>query len=164
MSDRSVRLATDFLMIDLHPPASGLPLASVLLLCAAEVFQCVPRFRNSSDILRKAAVVSCMVAVIAAFISGYQASSRALHLAPHVEAAMGLHHSLGKALLVTSLLLGTFFFLSRVATHGKKVFCYLYYLAFLLQVIGTIWVGTLGGRLVFDHGVNVSRQGSSSLQ
>lgn len=151
-------------MIDLHPPASGLPLASVLLLCVAEVLQRVPRLRNPTDTLRTVAVVSCVVAVIVAFVSGYQASSRASDLAPHVEVAMGVHHSFGKALLATSLLLGTFYFLSRIATHGRKLFCGLYYLVFLLQVIGTIWVGTLGGQLVFDYGVNVSPRSGSPLQ
>jgi uncharacterized membrane protein len=151
-------------MIDLHPPASGLPLASVLLLCAAEMFRCLPRTRTVGESLRTAAVVSCIVAVAAAFVSGYQASSRALDLVPHVETAMGQHHALGKALLVTSLLLGTFFYLSRIATHGKKAFCFLYYLVCVLQVIGTIWVGSLGGQLVFVHGVNVSRHADSPLQ
>ena len=151
-------------MIDLHPPASGLPLASVLLLCGAEVLRSFPRTRGTGEILRTTAVVACIVAVVAAFCSGYQASSRAAQLAPHVEAAMGWHHSLGKALLVNSLLLGTFYYLSRVAIHGKMAFCMLYYAVCFVQVIGTIWVGTLGGQLVFDHGVNVSRDSEPPLQ
>ena len=102
--------------------------------------------------------------VSAAFISGYQASSRALDILPIAEQAMGEHHSYGKALLVSSFLLGAFFFVSRVATHGRKVFCALYYLFFILQLAGTIWVGSLGGRLVFEHAVNVSRPADRPLQ
>jgi uncharacterized membrane protein len=144
-------------MIDLHPPSSGLPLASALLLCVAEMLRCVPRARAVSSVLRTTAVVACAVAVIAAFVSGYQASSRAVALAPHVESAMGWHHSLGKGLLATSLLLATFYYLSRVATHGARIVSALYYLVVVIHVALTVWVGTLGGQLVFAHGVNVSR-------
>lgn len=151
-------------MIDLHPPLSGLPLASALFLCVAEVLALLPRLRTTGTTLRTAAVLSCLIAVLAAFLSGYQASSRALDLTTAAEAAMAWHHSLGKALLVTALLLGTSYYLARVATHGKKLFYCLYYIALALQVIGTIWVGTLGGRLVFEHGVNVSRPAHAPLQ
>jgi len=144
-------------MIDLHPPASGLPLASVLLLCFAELSRVSPRIRDITRSLRPLAVVFCVVAVVTSFLTGYQASSRAINLTPAAEQAMAFHHSLGKALLVSALLLATFFFLGRVATYGKKMFVFLYYLFFILQVVGTIWVGTLGGELVFKHAVNVER-------
>jgi uncharacterized membrane protein len=93
--------------------------------------------------------------VVVSFLTGYQASSRASDITTAAEQAMALHHSFGKGLLVSSLLLATFFFLERVATHGKKAFMFLYYIFFMLQVVGTIWVGTLGGELVFKHGINV---------
>ena len=144
-------------MIDLHPPLSGLPLASVLLLCAAEAARFLPRIRNAADIVRTTAVVSCIAAVALSFVSGYQASSRALNLTPQVEEALQWHHSLGKALLVTALLLGTSYYLSRVATHGRVVFRWNFYIVALLHIAGTVWVGTLCGQLVFTHGVNVSR-------
>ena len=144
-------------MIDLHPPARGLPLASALLLCVAETLRCLPRARTASHILRTTAVVACVVAVIAAFVSGYQASSRAVSLAPHVESAMGWHHSLGKGLLATTLLLATFYYLSRVATHGTRIMSAFYYVVVIVHVALTVWVSTLGGQLVFTHGVNVSR-------
>ncbi len=144
-------------MIDLHPPASGLPLASVVLLCVVEMLRCVPRARAILNPLRTTAVSACVVAVIAAFVSGYQASSRAIALAPHVEIAMGWHHSLGKGLLATSLLLATFYYLSRVAKHGARLMSALYYIVVAIYVALTVWVGTLGGQLVFTYGVNVLR-------
>lgn len=150
-------LPTDTQMIDLHPPLSGLPLASVLLLCVAEAVHFIPRIRNASDIVRTTAVVSCIASVALAFVSGYQASSRALNLTPQVEEALQWHHSLGKALLVTALLLGTSYYLSRVATHGRGVFRGIFYFVALLHIAGTVLVGTLGGQLVFTHGVNVAR-------
>lgn len=142
-------------MLDLHPPASGLPFASVLLLCTSELLRHIRRFRAIGETLRPAGVFSCVLSVAIAFISGYQASSRATRLATDVENAMAWHHSLGKALLVSTLLLSTFYYLSRVARHGRAAFYWLYYLALLLQVVGTIWVSRLGGELVFTHGVNV---------
>jgi uncharacterized membrane protein len=149
-------------MIDLHPPASGLPLASVLLLCAAEALSCLGRSRQAGETLRTSAVIACVVSVIAAFSSGYQASSRALSLTVEAQDAVAFHHALGKGLLATTLLLGTFYYLSRAATQGKRAFYFVYLGVLLLQLIGTIWVGTLGGRLVFEHGVNVSCQAPAS--
>ncbi len=144
-------------MVDLHPPASGLPLASILLLCLAELSRKLPRIRDIARSLRPLAVILCVVAVLTSFLTGYQASSRAINLTTASEQAMAIHHSWGKGLLVSSLLLATFFFLERVATYGKKMFVFLYYLFFIVQVVGTIWVGTLGGELVFKHAVNVER-------
>jgi uncharacterized membrane protein len=145
-------------MLDLHPPASGLPFASVILLCISELLRRIRRFHATGETLRTAAVTSCVLSVAIAFISGYQASSRATMLAAEVENAVAWHHSLGKALLVSTLLLATFYYLSRVARHGKAAFCWLYYLALLLQVVGTIWVSSLGGQLVFTHAVNVEKE------
>lgn len=142
-------------MIDLHPPASGLPLAGALLLCFAELSRLSPRVRHIALSIRPVAIIFCVTSVVVSFLTGYQASSRASDITTAAEQAMALHHSFGKGLLVSSLLLATFFFLERVATHGKKAFMFLYYIFFMLQVVGTIWVGTLGGELVFKHGINV---------
>jgi uncharacterized membrane protein len=142
-------------MIDLHPSMSGLPLAGALLLVVSELLYCVPRLRPSRPIVQTTAVIACVVTVLAAFISGYQASSRAGELSGVVETAMANHHSFGRLLLINSLLLATFFFLSRVAVHGKRVVRALYYVSCLGHVVGTVWVGYLGGRLVFEHAVNV---------
>lgn len=142
-------------MIDLHPPLTGLPLAGVLLLLVAEVVRCIPRLRSAGAILRNAAVAGCIVSVLGAFLSGYTASSSAGVLVVAVEDAMSRHHSLGRLLLINSLLLGTFFWLYQRAIRGRGVLMGLYYLTFVVQLIGTLWVGYLGGQLVFEHGVNV---------
>ena len=134
---------------------SGLPLAATLLLVTSEAIRCFPRLRPSRPVIQMTAVVACVLTVVAAFISGYQASSHAGELTGAAEAAMANHHSLGRFLLINSLLLATFFFLSRVAVHGKRVVSGLYYLSCIVHVIVTVWVGYLGGRLVFEHGINV---------
>jgi uncharacterized membrane protein len=142
-------------MIDLHPVCSGLPLASALLLIGAELLVFVPRFIPARDTVRTSAVICCLLAVASAFLSGYQASSLAGELSSTVEGAMANHHSLGRFLLINSVLLVTFFSLMRIAVHGKVLMRTLYYVTFLLQVGLTFWVGYLGGQLVFEHGVNV---------
>jgi uncharacterized membrane protein len=145
-------------MIDLHPSISGLPLAGALLLVVSEVMRLFPRAHSSRSTAQVIAVVFCFLTVVGAFLSGYQASSRAGELTGAVEAAMATHHSFGRLLLINSLLLVTFFFLARVATHGRRVLQALYYVSFLIQVAGTVWVGYLGGGLVFQHGLNVARE------
>jgi uncharacterized membrane protein len=97
-------------------------------------------------------------AVLCAFLSGYQAVDHAGNLGDSVEAAMATHHSLGRLLLINSILLSTFFFVSRVAVHGRRVIAMLYYVIVLSQIALTIWAGHLGGDLVFEHGVNVEPQ------
>jgi uncharacterized membrane protein len=147
-------------MIDLHPVLSGLPLASVLLLLGAEALVCFPRAAAARDTLRHTAVLCCLLAAIGAFLSGYQASSLATQLQSHAEDAMANHHTLGRFLLINSILLVTFFYLMKIAVHGKRVMQSLYYVAFVTQIVLTVWVGFLGGQLVFEHGINVK---SSSI-
>jgi uncharacterized membrane protein len=145
-------------MIDLHPSMSGLPLAGVILLVVSELAIFVPRLTPARETLRTTAVVACLVAVLCAFLSGYQASSRAGELHGAVEEAMAYHHSLGRFLLINAIVLTTFFLLMRIAVHGRKVLTALYYLTVCIQISLTAWVGYLGGRLVFEHGVNVAKQ------
>lgn len=142
-------------MIDLHPPISGLPLASIILLVVAELSALSARFGRHAGVLRTVGAAGCLIAVAAAFASGYQASSRIGDLTPQVEAALGWHHFNGRLLLFNSILLVTFFILSRIAKHNRIVFVSLYYLALIIQIALTIMVGFLGGELVFGHGVNV---------
>jgi len=137
---------------------SGLPLAGAILLVVSELSVLIPRCKAARGTLRTTAVLACLVAVVCAFLSGYQASSRAGELHGTVEEAMAYHHSLGRFLLINSILLTTFFLLSQVAVHGRKVLTALYYLTVCIQIALTVWVGYLGGRLVFEHGVNVAKQ------
>lgn len=143
-------------MLDLHPACSGLPLASAILLVAAEAIALVPRYRLAGERLRTTAVVSALISIAGAFLSGYPASDRAGELHEAVEAAVMAHHSLGRLLLINSFVLGTFFFICRVATHGRGVMTALYYIAAVIHISLTVWVGHLGGKLVFEHGVNVA--------
>jgi uncharacterized membrane protein len=142
-------------MIDLHPVLSGLPFASAVLLLTAELMVCIPRTRVTGETLRRCAVIACPVATVAAFLSGYQASSLAGEVAKPIESVIGTHHALGRFLLIDALLLAAFFFLATKALHGKGVMRTLYYGTALGYIVLTLIVGNLGGSLVFEHGVNV---------
>ncbi len=142
-------------MISFHPPLSGLPLAGILLLIAVEVGRLISRTRITAEHCRGFVVGATMIATVVVFVSGYQASGELPPLSPELELAVGKHHSIGRFLLINSLTLTAFFFLSQVAIHGRRVLLALYYLALALQIILTLWAGSLGGSLVFEHGIGV---------
>jgi hypothetical protein len=58
-------------------------------------------------------------------------------------------------LLVNALLLGTFAWLEARATHGKRVLSLLYSVTLIVQLGLTLFVGYLGGGLVFTHRLGV---------
>ena len=156
MTPDSDKVSHKVRMPALHPPFSGAPLSCVVLLLVVEAMILVPRVRSMALLVRPFMVVSCVAAVIGAFLSGYQASSAVGTLSPEVEAVLATHHLLGRFLLITVGLLGTFFFLHRVAKRGHRVLLVMYYIALVAQVLLTLRIGALGGALVFDHGVGVA--------
>ena len=142
-------------MIDLHPVSSGFPIASAVFWCLAEGFQFLKRFQKHVYFLRTLAVVFAVLGVVLAFLTGYTASSNAGDMPSHVADAVAYHHSWGKFLLVDVVCLAALYYLMNVAVHARTLLVALYYLAGVLFVVGTFWVGHLGGELVFSHGVNV---------
>jgi uncharacterized membrane protein len=52
--------------------------------------------------------------------------------------------------------MGTFAWIGARAVHGKKGIWVLYVLTLLVQLALTLWVGYLGGSLVFDRGLGVT--------
>lgn len=142
-------------MIALHPPLSGMPLAFVVLLALLESCRIVPTFRSSLAVTRHVLVCAVVVSTIATFLSGYQASSDLGDLAPAVQDELGSHHAWGRILLINSLLMGTFSWLAKRATHGKGALWALYFLALGVQLVLSVAVGFMGGELVFGRGLGV---------
>lgn len=142
-------------MISLHPPLSGLPLAATLALVVCEVIAVFPVTRPRGILFRPVFVLGVVVAACLSFLSGYQASSDLGALSPEVEVELAKHHSLGRLYLLTALALGAFQLVRSRARHGRVLLGILYYLALVGVVIFTLWVGSLGGKLVFDRGVGV---------
>ena len=123
--------------------------------CLAEGFQFLKRFQKHVYFLRTLAVVFAVLGVVLAFVTGYTASSTAGEIPSHVADAVAYHHAWGKFVLVDVVCLAALYYLMNVAVHARFLLIVLYYLAGVLFVVGTFWVGHLGGELVFSHGVNV---------
>lgn len=147
-------------MISLHPPLSGLPLAAALALVVCEVIAVFPATRSRGNLHRPVFVLCVVLAACLSFLSGYQASSQLSAVSPEVEAELGKHHSLGRLYLLSALALGAFQLVRSRARHGRAILGALYYLALAGVVALTLWVGALGGRLVFERGVGVKTEGS----
>jgi uncharacterized membrane protein len=143
-------------MIFLHPPLSGMPLAFVGLLVVVEVLRCFGSWRGSLLTTQRILLISLIGSTICAFLSGYQASSPLGDLSSDVQNALGQHHAYGRLLLINSLLMGTFSLIAARAVHGKKGISALYVVTLVFQLLLTLWVGFLGGSLVFDRGVGVT--------
>jgi uncharacterized membrane protein len=106
---------------------------------------------------RKFLVLAVLGSTAAAFFSGYQASAPLGDIPSEIQDVLGRHHAVGRLMLINSLLLLTFFVVAARAVHGKKVIEALYRLMIVAQLAMALWVGSLGGSLVFDHGVGVNR-------
>lgn len=142
-------------MIALHPPLSGMPLAFVILLALVEVCRMFSKCRATLEVTRSVLLAAVIVSTVAAFLSGYQASGSLGDLAPAVQEDLGSHHAWGRALLINSLVMGTFFWLGARATHGKRFVEAIYFFALALQLGLSVAVGYMGGELVFGRGLGV---------
>jgi hypothetical protein len=118
-----------------------------------ELARLVPTWRGVAEAARKPVVVACGVSAAASFASGYHASSFLNDLSPSVEEALGSHHAWGRMVLISSIVMCALFWIAKVATHGRSVFVALYYVALTILVALTVWVGYLGGELVFTHNI-----------
>jgi uncharacterized membrane protein len=140
-------------MLHIHPALSGMPIAFCLLLCLLELSRIVPAWRNACEGARVPVLLACVVSIIAAFVSGYHASSLLGDLEQPLEDAVGLHHAWGRMALIVALVACALFWIARVATHGRRFFVALYYFALAVFLLLTVWVGHLGGELVFTHDI-----------
>lgn len=143
-------------MIALHPPLSGAPLSFVVLLVMIEALS-ITRVGRSLSSFRSVVVVAVVAATFASFFSGYQAVSDLGEIPEATSSLISEHHSTGRLILFNSVFLATTFWISKVATHGRPLFYGMYYVALAVQLALAVWVGFLGGRLVFTHGVGVLR-------
>lgn len=143
-------------MIPLHPPLSGMPLAFVVLLALVELCRLSKKFGASLDVTRRVLLLAVVCSTVATFLSGYQASSPLGDLAPEVGDELGSHHAWGRILMINSLVMGTLAWIVGRARHGKGVVSFLYFATLVTQVVLTLYVGSLGGTLVFERGLGVA--------
>ena len=142
-------------MPQFHPPISGMPLGFVLLLSVLESLRSLPFVKRCLPVVRPVLGAAIVSTTLLSFISGYQASS-ALGIVPtSVESLVGSHHAVGRFALINAILVVTFMWVAAVASQRRKIFQVLYGLSLACQLILTAWAGTLGGKLVFEHGAGV---------
>lgn len=139
----------------IHPPLSGFPLTCTTLLLLVELLRLVRSQPAAWSVLRTFLLWATVVTTVVAFFSGYQASSMVGELSEVATVAVSSHHSWGRLLLFMALCLGVSGWLSGIAVHGRRFFGVVYLVMLLLQTVLVVWVGALGGRLVFQHGVGV---------
>ena len=145
-----------YFMIALHPPLSGMPLAFVALLSCVELARMWPSLRGTLSVTRSVLIVAVALATISAFLSGYQASSPLGEISASIESALGRHHAYGRILLINALLMASFAWLGARALHGRRTLLFLYGVSLIAQLCISLFVGYLGGDLVFGHGVGVT--------
>ncbi len=143
-------------MPQLHPPLSGMPLAFISLLLLLELLRFIPSVSRALPTARAILLPAVLVSAAAAFLSGYQASSSMGEISDAAKAALGTHHAVGRFVLINAALVAIFGWLARIARQGRAAFQALYYVALAVQAALTLYAGSLGGKLVFSHGVGVS--------
>lgn len=143
-------------MLALHPPLSGMPLAFVTLLACVEVARISPPLRAKLVVTRRVLILAVVVSTSLAFLSGYQASSPLGDVSADIQSAIGRHHAYGRLLLINALLMVSFAWLGGRALHGRKTLLSLYVVSLVAQLALSLFVGYLGGDLVFGYGVGVT--------
>ena len=146
-------------MIAFHPPLSGFPLACLSLQIVAEALSLFASTRRICSGPRAFLVSSTVLSCLLVFLSGYQASSALGDLSPVAQETLATHHAIARLVVINALLMGAFFFVSHIASHGKRIFIALYGVTLLVQVALTLLVGYHGGALVFTHGLGVASVG-----
>ena len=146
----------DELLRSLHPVCSGFPVAVLTLLVVNELLVFFKR-EQSGIRIRFFLVCSLAFGSSCAFLTGYEASSLAGDLSEKVLALLSRHHATGRLLLINAFLISVFFWLSTFARYNQRLFHIAYYLTIFIQIGLTMYVGMLGGSLVFDCGVGVRK-------
>ena len=107
-------------------------------------------------VTRRILILAVVLSTIFAFLSGYQASSPLGEIPADIKSAVGRHHAYGRLLLINALLMVSFAWLGGRALHGRKTLRFLYGVSLVAQLALSLFVGYLGGDLVFGYGVGVT--------
>ncbi len=115
-----------------------------------------PSLRAKLLVTRRILIFAVVVSTALAFMSGYQASSPLGDVSADIQSAVGRHHAYGRLLLINALLMVSFAWLGGRALHGRKTLLFLYSVSLVTQLALSLFVGYLGGDLVFGYGVGVT--------
>lgn len=142
---------------NLHPIFSGFPLAFFLLLILFELLALKRNWAKEASLV--ALTLTCL-GVLLAFFSGYQGHEFANQTHKVPEETIVWHHNLGRILLFATVALCCLGWASAHAKFHRTIFRSVY-IGILLICLGlTVYVGFLGGELVFKYGAGVKVEGS----
>lgn len=139
---------------ELHPPLTAFPVALLTLVVIFEgiaLARPAPGWRHSIEVL----LVLAVLAVAAAFFSGYQASDRANQTFTIADEVIAWHHVMGRALLFAIVPCAALRFVAARARFNRTGFYTAYGFALALCLGLVAYTGWLGGELVFEHGAGV---------
>lgn len=139
--------------LNLHPPLTAFPLVLIVLVVVLELYARVrgKDWRGPIEFI----VVAMVVAVLAAFFSGYPASEGADQTFLVPDEAISRHHTVGRFLLFLSLPCAALRFVATRARYNKRVFEIAYGIVLAVCLGLVVYTGYLGGELVFKHGAGV---------
>lgn len=138
-------------MINPHPPLSSFPIVISLLLVVSELLANKIETKKISNFLLLMLVVFSAVT----FISGYFGFDYAGVMTDKTKLVVDLHQSLAKIHLIILLFFGLLYSLKYIYQVQNITLEIAYYSVFLLMIINILYLGYLGGELVFNHGAGV---------
>lgn len=138
-----------------HPVLSSFPLPIICLAAAVELCFLASGRRALVECAFWLSMAFCL-SVVGAFFSGYGGADFASRTFLVPEAEIVRHHVVGKVLIFTAPLLPLLAFVRLRARHGISGFAWAFRAVLACALVGVLFAGRLGGRLVFEFGAGVT--------
>lgn len=139
---------------NLHPALSSFPLPLLTLLIIIEIFQVTTK-STSYEAANKLIAWAVLLAVLAAFFSGYQGADFANGAFKVADEVIAQHHLIGKLLLFSAVPTVLAALVRSKAKFGREAFSWIYRILLVISFSLAATAGYLGGNLVFEHGAGV---------
>ncbi len=145
-------------MFNPHPPLTGFPAVILVLLATVEFFR-LARGRAGLDTTSDLLLLALVLITPLTFLSGYLGAAGADRTFSVPPAAIELHRSSGRLLVILLVPTAVSALLLRAAKKAGGTepagVRRLYLFLLILALASCLWTGYLGGELVFGHGAGV---------
>jgi uncharacterized membrane protein len=138
-----------------HPFFASLPLGIFVTAFVCELFCSLKLVSPKNEKFTLVLQITGSIVVIIAFISGYIAASYASQTFKVPENDIALHHRSGKVVLVSALLVTALSYIRRTEVTIRPSYDVVYWILYVILIIGLLTTGYLGAYLVFVHGAGV---------
>lgn len=138
----------------LHPLIVHFPIALIFCVLLLE-FWAIARRRPADPQMQAVLLCFCLLATVAAFISGYQANDLANAAFIIADEQIAPHHAFGRLLLFIIPLTLAFQLAAAHAKHGRRGFFWAYIISLLLTACLVAYTALLGSELVYRYGAGV---------